>query len=375
VHELAGHASPGVGDALGPDLVVVRDEVVDVTADRLLCCVVEQPLRGRVPGSDDPAGVHQHDRDGVRLDERLVVPPLALDLADVVVDDAVPDPLAPDQDGCGEELDVDEGAVLVGPARDHANPPASGGFGVEPDGLLPLLGRPRNQIVDADSDRLFRAVAEEAFRPGIPRRDVHLVVDRDDRGRADVQDGFEPALLPLNLADVVIQDQDPDPLLAHDDGRRNHLDVHEGTVLSCPAADRLGPFPPHRGTAVRLGLLAKVGQGGDEVVELLADRLLGRVSEQRLGAGVPGLHRPVQVGHHDGRRADLEDRLEIALLLLELPHVVIEDVLRDELAPDRHGPAHDVDVDDRSVLSGSLGQHVDARGLQGTAVQILSLGV
>ena len=327
-----------------------------MTTDRLLCRVVEQPLRGRVPGRDDPAGVHQHDRDGVRLDEGLVVPPLTLDLADVVVDDAVPDPLAPDQDGRGEELDVDEGTVLVGPARDHANPSASRGFGVEPGGLLPLLGRPRDEIVDAHPDRLVRAVAEEAFRFGVPRRDVHLDIQRDDRGRADVQDGLEPALLLLNLGDVVIDDVAADLLPTRDHRDDQEFDIEDGPVASGPLRDRTDQLAARRGLGVRLRVLMELRPGGQQVVRGPSDGLLGREAEESFGRRVPRDDPRVEVGDHDGRRARLQQRLEIALLVLELRHVVVEGVLGDDLTTDGDRTSDDVDVDERSVLPGALRQ-------------------
>ena len=58
---------------------------------------------------------------------------------------------------------------------------------------------------------------------------------------------------------------------------------------------------------------------GNEVVQVLADRLLGRVAEQLLRGRVPGNHAGVAVGDDDGRGTDLEEGLELLGLLEQLP--------------------------------------------------------
>ena len=138
-------------------------------------------------------------------------------------------------------------------------------------------------------------------------------------------------------------------------GTMRTLDVNERAVLPRPLRDRLDVFTVRRGLGVARRLLVQLRPGRDEVVGLPPDGLLGRIPEEPLGRGIPGDDLRVEVGDHDRRRADLEERLEVALLLLELGDVVVEDVLRDELAPDLDGPPHDVDVDERPVLPRPLG--------------------
>jgi hypothetical protein len=287
VDELAAHTAFRPTLSLNPNGGIGGDQIVDVPTDSFLGRIVEQPLGGGVPGRDGALRVHQHDRVGAPLDERLVVALLALDLADVVVDHAVTDPLIADEHLGDEHLHVHEGAVLSGTARDHANLLVPDGLRAIPSRFLPDLGRVRNELVEVGSDCLLGRVTEETLGAWVPRGDPRVLIDSNDRGRAEREDRLEPPLLPLNLGDVVVDDVEADLLSTHRHRRYEELDVHQRTVAPRTPGDGLDLFTASRRLRDGERLVVKLRGRGDEIVEDTANGILGHVAEQSLSARIP----------------------------------------------------------------------------------------
>ena len=174
-------------------------ELVDVPADRFFGCVAKEPLRGRIPRGDDRLEVDRPDGRGTDLDEGLVVPLLALQLADVVVEDFVAGRLAVYGDGDGAEIDVDERPVFSRAARDGSEAAGARRLAHEGISFRSQLVRVGDQIVQPSSNRLVPRVPEESFRLGVPGRDLRLQISRHDRDGTDLEQRLEVLLLPLEL--------------------------------------------------------------------------------------------------------------------------------------------------------------------------------
>jgi hypothetical protein len=244
VDEVAPQALLGIGLGLRTDLIAGGDQIVDVATDRLLGRETEQSLGGGVPRGDRAGSVHQYDRIGAPLHEGLVVALLSLDLTDVVVDHAVTDALAADQHGRRKQLHVHQRAVLAGPTRDHPELLARDALGAVAGGFLVELGGLRDEVVEVGADRLLGAVAEQSLGAGVPRGDLGVLVDGDDRGGTELEDGFEPSLLLLDPGDVVIDDIVADLLSARRHRRDEEFDVEQRPVAPGPLGQRLHQLAP-----------------------------------------------------------------------------------------------------------------------------------
>ena len=162
------------------DLGILRDQVVQVRADRLGRAVAEQPLRSGVPEADGHLLVDHDDGGRTHLDQGLEEPALANQLADVLEHRERADEPAVDHDRNGSEHDVDERAVLPRAARHElgrfGEHPLVDRLGLRTDGFV--IG---HQLVDVPSDRLLLPIPEQALGRRIPRHDDQLRVAGDDR--------------------------------------------------------------------------------------------------------------------------------------------------------------------------------------------------
>ncbi len=141
------------GRRLRVDLGILRDQVVQVRADRLAGAVAEQLLRPGVPEADHHPLVDHDDGGRAHLDQGLEEPTLTNELADVLEHRERPDELAVDDDRYGSEHDVDERTVLPRAARHELDRfgehPLADRLGLRTDGLVIA-----HQLVDVPSDRL-----------------------------------------------------------------------------------------------------------------------------------------------------------------------------------------------------------------------------
>ena len=171
---------PAPGGRLRVDLGILRDQVVQVRADRLGRAVAEQLLRSGVPEADGHVLVDHDDGGRTHLDEGLEEAALAHQLADVFEHRERPHEPAVDHDRNGSEHDVDERTVLPRAARHELDRfgehPLADRLGLRTDGSVVA-----HQLVDMSSDRLGRRVAEQALGGGIPGHDDQLRVAGDDR--------------------------------------------------------------------------------------------------------------------------------------------------------------------------------------------------
>ena len=170
---------------------------------------------------------HGGQERALRLGCGLGVPSRLLELADVVVKAVEADRLARDDYGGAEHLHVDEGSVLVRSPGDRvhefpAHPPLRLRLGLDSD--LVVGG---HQVVDVAADGLLGRVAEEALGGRVPGGDGPIGGHEGDRDWAELDQCLVVPLLTLDLGDVVVDDHVADALLAHDDRRGEHLDVHE----------------------------------------------------------------------------------------------------------------------------------------------------
>ena len=129
-------------------------------------------------------------------------------------------------------------------------------------------------------------------------------IDRHDRGGTDLKQRLKVLLLPLQLADVVVDDQIPGGLALLDHRHDDQLDVRKRAV---PAGSLRHGMEASRSEdlSVAHGLAAQVVSSDDQVVEVAPDRLVPRVAEELLGSQVPGRDDPVVVDGDDGCRVDL----------------------------------------------------------------------
>ncbi len=180
----------------GVDLRILRDELVEVRADRLVSRVAEEALGSRVPQRDLDVAVHHDDRGGARLNERLEEPSLANQLADVLVQRECADEAAVDRDRHGTDRDVDEAPVLPGAAGHDLDRPLEDPVvqrrRLVPDGVVAT-----HQVVDVASHRLRPCVTEQALGGRVPRRHDELRIACDDRRRTRLDQGLVVAPLVL----------------------------------------------------------------------------------------------------------------------------------------------------------------------------------
>ena len=259
---------------------------------------------------------HRGEERALRRRRGLRCPAGTLELADVVVERVATDVLAADDDGAPVQVDVDQRAVLARALRNGVDlvvqqrtPAELTGVGTKPL----VVG---DEIIELAPDRLRLGVSEELLGGRIPGRDAFVRVECDDGGRTELEQGRVVLLLPLELADVVVDDIGADLLPADDDRRRPDLDVDERAVLPQALPDE-HPFfaeQPLLAELDRVRMEALVV--GDQVVDVPSDRLLRRVPEQPLGGRVPRADVLVQVESHDRRGAELEERRVVLLLPL-----------------------------------------------------------
>jgi hypothetical protein len=97
-------------DAFGflADIRVVGHEIIAVAARRLIPRIPEEAFRRGIPRGDRISHVDGHDCRGAGLEQRLVVLLLLPELADVVIDGEIADPLIADADRDVVQLDVNE---------------------------------------------------------------------------------------------------------------------------------------------------------------------------------------------------------------------------------------------------------------------------
>src|SRR5205823_7693237 len=106
---------------LGSDLIARGHEVIDVSPDGLLCRIAEERPGAGIPRRYVPFEIDQCDGHRTRLEQRFVEAPLSLKLADVAVHRVIADRAARDHDRRGDDVDVNEGAVLPGSPGDEVD--------------------------------------------------------------------------------------------------------------------------------------------------------------------------------------------------------------------------------------------------------------
>src|SRR5689334_19008428 len=121
-------------------------------------------------------------------------------------------------------------------------------------------------------------------------------------------------LLPLELADIVIDRVRPDRLAVAADWDDDHVDVDESAILTRAPGDAMSRSFGHRLVHDRSALPSERLGPEYELLDRPAERLGLRVPEERLGGWVPRRHVLIEVESHDGHRADLEQGLEVLLL-------------------------------------------------------------
>ena len=160
------------------------------------------------------------------------------------------------------------------------------------------------------ADRLFRRVAEQVLGRGIPRPDDVVRVDGHDGLRTHLQQRLEEPSLTAHLGDVVIDGEGADGFAVRDDGGGEQLDVDDAAVFARAARDALDVFARGDASPERVGLAVQLLGDRHEVVEVAPGGFLAGVTEEAFRGWVPGHHAVVEIGDDDGRRADLQDRLE-----------------------------------------------------------------
>ena len=163
------------------------DHVVDVPANRLVARVAEEALGGGIPRGNGSAHVEGNDRGRARIEERLVVAPLPLQLSDVGEDPVVPDLLALDEDRAANDVDVDERPVLARSPGDDVDVFSGARPAADLDGLAIEVRARRDQGIDLPAHGFVPAVTEQALCGRVPVRDDVVHVDDRDRGRARLQ--------------------------------------------------------------------------------------------------------------------------------------------------------------------------------------------
>ena len=161
-----------------------------------------------------------------------------------------------------------------------------------------------DQRVGVLPDGLLAAVPEELLRRRIPRGHPVIRIDRDDRGRADLQQRLEVPLLPLQLADVVIDDQIPGRLSLLDHRHDDQLDVRKRSVPAGSLSNRMESSSSEN-LFVAHGRAAQIFSRRDQIVQLAPDCLIPRVAEQVLRSQVPRRDAAVPVNRDDRCRIDL----------------------------------------------------------------------
>ena len=98
-------------------------------------------------------------------------------------------------------------------------------------------------------------------------------IDRDDRGRADLQQRLEVLLLALQFADVVVDDQVPGALalLGHRHG--GQLDVRKRPVFAGALGHRMESSRPEN-LLIAHAAATQIFSPGDQIIQLAPDRLL-----------------------------------------------------------------------------------------------------
>src|SRR5919106_3055352 len=126
------------------------------------------------------------DRGGTDLEQRLVVLLLALQLADVVVDDEIPGGVGPLDHRHDDQLDVSKRAVPAGSSSDGMETSRSEGLVVAHGLAAQVLSD--DQVIEVAPYRLVPRIAEELLGSQVPRRDDPVAVDRDDGCRVDLDE-------------------------------------------------------------------------------------------------------------------------------------------------------------------------------------------
>ncbi len=140
---------------------------------------------------------------------------------------------------------------------------------------------------------------------------------RGEEGALRLSSGFRLVAGTLQLRDVVVDPEEADPLLVDAQRDEHQLDIDRRPVLSSPSCDPVRP-------SVRKGFARDVPPfvvdvaPEDEVVDLAADRLVRRMSEQLRRRRVPACHALLRVHDDDRDRTDLDERLEVLALPLDL---------------------------------------------------------
>jgi hypothetical protein len=140
--------------------------------------------------------------DGLRRFLRLAA--RAHELADVVIDDVVAPHLTARHDRSDEQFDVDERTVPARPARDEVDVTQLPRLDVARCSFGTHFRRVRDELVDVATDCLVPAVAEQRLGGRVPGDDRVGEVEFDDRRRTVLQEGLKVMLLPLELADIVV---------------------------------------------------------------------------------------------------------------------------------------------------------------------------
>jgi hypothetical protein len=116
-----------------------------------------------------------------------------------VVDGERPDWLSIHDQGGGQELDVDDVAVLASTSADRSDMLTGCHSPPELDRLGVQHARPRHEIVQILPHGLLSGVAEEAFRGRVPRGDPIAEVGEHDGRRANLEHRLEELDLPGKL--------------------------------------------------------------------------------------------------------------------------------------------------------------------------------
>ena len=189
---------------------------------------------------------------------------------------------------------------------------------------------PLERMIDANSrcsSFSVGAVQKPAHADDRVHRRADLVAHRCQEGALGLRRGLGLLARPLELGDVVIDDVEAGMLAVDEQWHHDHLDVDKHTVPSHPVRDPVGATLLERLAGHADALVAQCLRPQDEVVDVAADRLIGAESEQRGRRRVPGGYALVAVERHDGHRADLDERLEVLLLSVQLGGSLLDPVL------------------------------------------------